>query len=78
MMTKIIEADETGLLFPTLKELKEFAKKNGIGLCSCYCNYPNPYFKKKKCDRCIPVSNEGFKKYLTKQYCIRARKGENK
>ena len=63
-------------VFPTLKMAREYAKEHDFSVCSCYCNYPNPYFKTKKCDKSIPVSNDGFKKYLTKQYCFRCKKGE--
>lgn len=37
---------------------------------------PNPFFKPKRCDKSIPVSNDGFERALKKQYCLRCKKGE--
>lgn len=62
-------------VFPTLKMAKEYAKEHGFLVCSCYCNYPNPFFKPKRCDKSIPVSNDGFERAVKKQYCLR-KKGE--
>ena len=70
-----IKCDDRGLLFPTVKDVKEYAKENGYTVCSCWWNYPNPSYRDKLCGACFPVSCEGFDTKVQRQYCLK-KKGE--
>lgn len=64
------------MTFETTTELYRYAKESHRAVCSCYINYPNPH--QKKCVNYEPCDNYGFKKQLSKQYCIRCKKGDCK
>lgn len=61
------------MTFETTTELYRYAKEHHRTVCSCYINYPNCLTK--KCKNYEPCDAYGFKRNLSKQYCLR-KKGE--
>ncbi len=62
------------MTFETTTEVKKYAKENHRNVCSCFYNYPNP-FMGNRCKNYEPCDAYGFKRNLSKQYCLR-KKGE--